>query len=63
MCYLNLTNELKTVDDFIELFSKLDTIDQGKVLGTINTLLDADKYSTKQKIVDRTDNIITVNFN
>lgn len=42
-CYSSNAYEL------IELFSKLDTIDQGKVLGTINTLLDAEKYSVKKE--------------
>ncbi len=49
-------------DELIKSYSRLDELDQGKVLGTISTLLDADKYSAKQRILDRTDNIITVNF-
>lgn len=49
-------------EEFLELYSKLDEFDKAKVVERMKTLLDNEKYSAKQRILDRTDNIITGNF-
>lgn len=49
-------------EEFLELYSKLDEFDKAKAVERMKTLLDNEKYSAKQRILDRTDNIITVNF-
>lgn len=49
-------------EEFLELCSKLDEFDKARVIERMKTLLDNEKYSAKQRILDRTDNIITVNF-
>ena len=50
------------VGEFFELYSKLDDTDRAKLLGYVNALLDADKYSVKRRIIDQSNGIITVNF-
>lgn len=60
MC--NCQKATSNYSEILELCSKLDDTDKAKLLGYANGLLDAEKYSVKRKIVDRTDNIITVNF-
>ncbi len=50
------------VEEFLELYSKLDVADQAVVTSIIKTLLDAEKYSVKNRILERTDKIIVVDF-
>ena len=50
------------VEEFLELYSKLDVADQAVVTSIIKTLLDAAKYSVKNRILERTDKIIVVDF-
>lgn len=55
--------KVKAVDTFIELFQSLNTDGQNEVMKFMAYIASQDKYnSVKSKIIDRTDNIITVNF-
>lgn len=50
------------VEEFLELYSKLDVADQAVVASVIKTLLNGEKYSVKNRILERTDKIIVVDF-
>ena len=60
MC--NCQQETSSYNEILELCSKLDEIDKVRVIERMKVLLENEKYSVKRKIIDRTDNIITVNF-
>lgn len=61
MC--NCQKATSSYNEILELCSKLDEIDKVRVIERMKVLLENEKYSVKQKIIDRTDNIIIVNFN
>lgn len=54
------TNESES---FLNAFLQLDEIDKARVTERINTLLEHEKYSAKNRIIKQDGNIISVKFN
>ena len=55
--------KVKTVDTFLELFQSLNSDGQNEVMKFMAYIASQDKYnSVKSKIIDRPNNIITVNL-
>lgn len=49
-------------EEFLKKFSQLDISDQAVAASVIKTLLNGEKYSIKNRIQERTGNVISVDF-
>ena len=56
------SEQLSDYEIYSDLFAALDEIDRSRVIARMQTLLEADKYSAKRKIVWKNNNVISVDF-
>ena len=56
------SEQLSDYEIYYDLFAALDEIDRIRVIERMQTLLEADKYSAKRKIVWKNNNVISVDF-
>ena len=56
------SEQLSDYEIYYDLFVALDEIDRIRVIERMQTLLEADKYSVKRKIIWKNENVISVDF-